>query len=65
MKFDYKVSIIFQEISLSELEHLNHICELERTHVLQSLALAVLKIPYEGYFLSGNRSSFNDYEGNI
>ena len=27
--------------------------------------LAVLKIPYAGYLLSGNRSNFLDYEGNI
>ena len=35
------------------------------TQILQSLALAVLKIPYAGYLLSGNRSNFLDYEGNI
>ena len=29
------------------------------------VALAVLKIPYAGYLLSGNRSNFLDYEGNI
>ena len=38
---------------------------MERTQILQSLALAVLKIPYAGYLLSGNRSSFLDYKGNI
>ena len=52
-------------MSLSELETLHHLCELERTQILQSLALAVLKIPYAGYLLSGNRSNFLDYEGNI
>ena len=65
MKLYYTVSRTFQEMSLSELETLHHICELERTQILQSLALAVLKIPYAGYFLSGNRSNFLDYEGNI
>ena len=30
-----------------------------------SLALAVLKIPYAAYLLSGNRSNCLDYEGNI
>ena len=65
MKLDYTISIIFQERSLSELETLHQLCELERTHILQSLALAVLKIPYAGYLLSGNRSNFLDYEGNI
>ena len=35
------------------------------TQIFQSLALAVLKIPYAGYFLSGIRSNFIDYEGNI
>ena len=61
----YRISRIFQELSLSELETLHQLCELERTQILQSLALAVLKIPYAGYFLSGNRSNFFDYEGNI
>ena len=65
MKLDYTISRIFQEMSLSELETLHHLCELERTQILQSLALAVLKIPYAGYLLSGNRSNFLDYEGNI
>ena len=51
-------------MTLSELETL-HQCELERTQILQSLALAVLKIPYAGYLLSGNRSKFLHYEGNI
>ena len=50
-------------MSLSELETLHQLCELERTQILQSLALAVLKIPYAGYLLSGNRSNFLDYEG--
>ena len=56
---------IFQEMSLSKLETLHQLCELERTQILQSLALAVLKVPYAGYLLSGNRSNFVDYEGNI
>ena len=64
MKLDYTISRIFQEMSLSELETLHQLCELERTQILQSLALAVLKIPYAGYLLSGNRSNFLDYEGN-
>ena len=64
MKLDYTISRIFQEMPLSELETL-HQCELERTQILQSLALAVLKISYAGYLLSGNRSKFLDYEGNI
>ena len=65
MKLDYTISRIFQEMSLSELETLHQLCELERTQVLQSLALAVLKIPYAGYLLSGNRSNFLGYEGNV
>ena len=65
MKLDYTSSRIFQEMSLSELEKLHQLCELERTQILQSLVLAVLKIPYAGYLLSGNRSNFIDYEGNI
>ena len=55
-ELDYTISRIFQETSITELE---------RTQILQSLALAVLKIPYVGYLLSGNRSNFIDYEGNI
>ena len=65
MKLEHTISRIFQEMSLSELETLHQLCELERTQVLQSLALAVLKIPYAGYFLSGNRSNFLGYGGNI
>ena len=65
MKLDYTISRIFQEMSLSELETLHQLCELERTQILQSLALAVLKVPYTRYLLSGNRSNFLDYEGNI
>ena len=55
----------FQEMSLTELETLHEICELERTKILQSLTLAILKISYAGYLLSGNRSNFIDHEGNI
>ena len=65
MKLDYTISRILQEMSLSELETLHQLCEIERTQILKSLALAVLKIPYAGYLLSGNRSNFVDYEGNI
>ena len=65
MKLDYTISRIFQEMSLTELETLNLLCEFERTQILQSLALAVLKIPYAGYLLSENRSNYIDYEGNI
>ena len=65
MKLVYTIIRICQEISLSELETLHQLCDLERTQILQSLALAVLKIPYAGYFLSGNRSNFLEYEGNI
>ena len=65
MKLGYTISRIFQEMSLLELETLHQLCELERTQILQSLALAVLKIPHAGYLLSGNRSNFIDYEGNV
>ena len=65
MNINYTIVRIFQEMSLSELETLHHLCELERTQILQSLALAVRKIPYAGYLLSGKRSNFIDYEGNI
>ena len=65
MKLDYTMGGIFQEVSLTELETLRQLCELERAQILQSLALAVLKIPYARYLLSGNRSNFIDYEGNI
>ena len=65
MKLVYTISRIFQEMSHSELETLHQLCELEITQILQSLALAVFKIPYAGYLLFGNRSNFIDYEGNI
>ena len=54
MKLGCTISRIFQELSLSELETLHQLCELERTQILQSLALVVLKIPYAGYLLFGN-----------
>ena len=56
MKLDYAISRIIQEMSLSELETLHHLCELIRTQILQPLALALLNIPYAGYLLSRNRS---------
>ena len=62
MKLDYTISRILKEIFFSELETLHQLCELERTQILQSLALAVLKIPFAGYLLSGNRSNFLGYE---
>ena len=65
MNLDYTIGRIFQEMFLTELETLHQLCELERTQILQSLALALLKIPYAGYLLLGNRSNFIDYEGNI
>ena len=37
-------------MSLSELEMLHHQCDLEQTQILQSLALAVLKIPYADFY---------------
>ena len=64
MKLDLTKRGIFQEMSLTELQTLHQLCELERTQILQSLALALLKIPYAGFFLSGNRSNFIAYEGN-
>ena len=65
MKLDYTISRFFQEMSFSELETLHQLCEIERTQILQSLALAVLKTPDAGYLSSGNRSNFLDYKGNI
>ena len=65
MKLDFTISRTFPKMSLAELETLHHLCELARTQTLQSLALAVLKLPYAGYLLSGNRSYFIDYEGTI
>ena len=64
MKLDYTISRIFPKMSFPVLETLHTLCELERTQILQSLALAVLKTPYAEYLLSGNRSNFIDYEGN-
>ena len=65
MDLDYTISRICQEMTLSELETLHQLCELEKTQILQSRTLAVLKIPYAGYLQSGNRSNFIDYEGII
>ena len=65
MKLDYTISRIFQEMPLPELETLHQLCELERTQILLSLALAVPKIPYARYLLSGNISNFFEFEGNV
>ena len=65
MKLDCTITTIFQEMYLSEIETLNHLCDLERTQFLQSLALTVLRIVYAGYQLSANRSNLIDYERNI
>ena len=46
MKLDCTISRIFQEMFLTELETFHHLCELERTRILQSFA---------GYLLTGNR----------
>ena len=48
MKLDYTISRIFQEMSLTELETLHQLCELERRQILQTLALALIKITYAG-----------------
>ena len=45
-------------MSLTELETFNQLCKLERTQILQLLALVVFKIPYARFLLSGNRSNF-------
>ena len=65
MQLDYTISRIFQEMSISELETLHQPCEIERTQILQPLALAVLIITYAGYLLSKNKSNFLEFEGNI
>ena len=52
-------------MSWTELETLHQLCDFERTQILQSLALAVLKIPYAGFLLSANRSNLIYYRGNI
>ena len=65
MKLYYTIRTVFQEMSISELKTLHHLCELERTQIPQSLALALLKKPYAGYIISGKRPNFIDYEGYI
>ena len=60
MKLEYTIERFFREMSLTEIETLHQLCELEKTQNLQSLALAVLKIPYFEYLLSGNRSNCFD-----
>ena len=65
MNLEYIISRIFQEMSLSDLETLHHLCENERTQILQSPALAVLKTPYIVYLLSRIRSNFIGYGGSF
>ena len=62
---DYTIGRKFPEMSLSEMDTLLHICELEETQILQSLALAVLKIPNAGNLVSSNCFNFMDFDGNI
>ena len=57
MKLDYTISGIFQEISLSELETLHRLCELERTQIIQSLHLQYQNYLMQDIFWSGNRSN--------
>ena len=38
-ELDCTISVILQEMSLSELETLDQLCELERTQILKSLAV--------------------------
>ena len=45
LKLDYTISRVLKEYSRSEQETLHHLCELEVTQILQSLALALLKKP--------------------
>ena len=42
MKLDYTIGRIFHEMSLSDLKTLHHLWEVERTQIVQSLALSVL-----------------------
>ena len=65
MKLGCTIGSICQEMSLSVLETFHQLCEIERTQILKSLVLAVLKIPYAGYLLLGKRSYFFDYDGNL
>ena len=51
MKLDYTIRTFFQEMSLSELEPLHHLCELERTQTLQQLALAFKKTLYRIFII--------------
>ena len=55
---EFTISRNFQETSLSDFETLHHLCQLERTQILQSLALPVVKKLYTEYFVSGNRFKF-------
>ena len=65
IKLDYTISRFIQELSISELETLHLLCDLERTQIPKPLALAVLKILYAEYLLSGSQSNFNDYDENV
>ena len=59
------LSAIVSKMSLSEHEAIHQLCKLERTYILQSLAVAVLKILYAGYLISGKAANSIGYEGNI
>ena len=66
MKLDYTISRIFQEMSLSELENTSPTMRIRtNTNPTITCTSSIKKYPYAGYLLSGNRSNFLDYEGNI
>ena len=65
MKLDYIKSGVFQEMSLTEHETLHHFRELARTHILQSLAVAVLKSFMQNIHCQEPDQNFFDNEGNI
>ena len=63
MKLGFFISRIYQEISLSEFETLYHLCGSKTAQILYHSRLK--KNLYAGHLLSGNRSVFIEYEGNI
>ena len=62
-KIDYAINHVFKTMTVSELNTLHTVCELERTQLLTILAMSVKNPQLAGFLLTQNRSNFLYVEG--
>ena len=62
-KIDYVFYHVFKTLTVSELNTLHTVCELERFHFLTILAMSVTNPQLAGFLLTQNRSNFHYVEG--